>query len=120
MVYRLGPGRCLPFAQSTTFCLRVMASRLCRHAKGGAQEFRHEAKPRAEVVNITDEMTLRDLSRMLHLSSTDLEARLAMLGEVTESVEDMCAPARSADFDMVECCHVPLLQCDTNNESMQP
>lgn len=38
-------------------------------------------------------MTLRDLARLLYLSTMDLDSKLAVLGEVTESVEDMCGPS---------------------------
>ena len=63
-----------------------------RHDRTGSQsrDAKHTALTQAQAITITDDMTLRDLARMLHLSTTDLDAKLAVLGEVTESVEDMC------------------------------
>lgn len=55
-----------------------------------SRDTKHTAPTQAQAITITDDMTLRDLARMLHLSTTDLDAKLAVLGEVTESVEDMC------------------------------
>jgi hypothetical protein len=38
-------------------------------------------------------MTLRELARALHITQESLDVKLAALGEVVESEEDLCATA---------------------------
>eukprot|EP00892_Ulva_mutabilis_P007851 jgi/Ulvmu1/5438/UM222_0002.1 len=78
-----------------------------RHERSKVQEENEAAKSGAQVAMITDTMTLRDLSRVLHMRVPELEARLALLGEVTESIEDIISPdaaelvALEEGFDVV-------------------
>lgn len=80
----------------------VFSALLCRY-RGRVQVEGHQTKSRPQVVTVTDEMTLKDLSRVLHVSATELEAKLAVLGETTESVEDMCEPFTHGIYCMMNC-----------------
>lgn len=87
----------------------------CRSARTKTQAYVTNDVPETQTVTITDNMTLRDLARLLRLSAMDLDSKLAVLGEVTESVEDMCGPLCVAAMLMCGvmglCVHVPGVAC---------
>lgn len=56
-----------------------------------ANETSRQLDTQTQVITVTDDMTVKDLARVLRLSTTEIESKLSVLGEVTDSVEDMCA-----------------------------